>query len=434
MECNLIDTKKINLSNKIFLLILFSFPLIVILGSAAINIASIITSIIFLFVFIKKIETNFFKNKFLIYLIAFLFYIFVNTLIHDQGLPLILKSLGNYRYLILAASVYLALDISSERSKKIFIYFNLCLIILVGLDIIYQYIFQKDIFGLTPGMCDITGKNCVRFSGVFGQELIAGGYLVQFGLLVFFLLQKINNQKNYLVQAIEIIFILFLFVVILLTGERNAIIIFLLSIFFFYIFQKKYFNLILIFLFFFISIFIISQKIDSVKSRFLYPVGTWGDIYHAKKSTLEEKIIDSPWMLHYKAAVELFLERPIVGHGAKSFRILCKDTNINAKAINKLSRYSPCSTHPHNYLLELLSEHGIIGGILFAGLIIGIAVKIFKIRNYHTKESVVAIGLGSLLLAIMFPLKPSGSFFSTFNASLLFYIMGFFLYYSRKVK
>jgi hypothetical protein len=72
--------------------------------------------------------------------------------------------------------------------------------------------------------------------------------------------------------------------------------------------------------------------------------------------------------------------------------------------------------------------------MLFAGLIIGIVVKIFKIRNYHTKESVVAIGLGSLLLAIMFPLKPSGSFFSTFNASLLFYIMGFFLYYSRKVK
>ena len=45
-------------------------------------------------------------------------------------------------------------------------------------------------------MCDVTGKNCVRFSGVFGQELIAGGYLVQFGLLVFFLLQKINNQKK----------------------------------------------------------------------------------------------------------------------------------------------------------------------------------------------------------------------------------------------
>lgn len=423
-----------NLSNKIFILILISFPLIVIIGSAAINLATIITSIICLFFLIKKKETNSFKNKLLIYLIAFFFYIFVNTLVHDQSFTLILKSLGNYRYLILAASVYLALEISSQKLKKIFIYFNLCLVILLGLDIIYQYIFQKDILGLAPGMCDNYGKNCTRFSGFFGQELIAGAYLVQIGLLVFFLLQKINNQKNYLEQAIEVIFILFLFVVILLTGERNAIIIFLLSIFFFYIFQKKYINLILIFLFFFICVFIISQRIDFVKKRFLYPVDTWGDIYHGKKSTLEEKIIDSPWMLHYKAAVELFLERPIIGHGAKSFRILCKDTNINAKTINKKSRYNVCSTHPHNYLLELLSEHGLIGGMLFVGLIMGIVVKIFKIRNYHTRESAVAVGLGSLLLAIMFPLKPSGSFFSTFNASLLFYIMGFFLYYSRKVK
>jgi hypothetical protein len=37
-------------------------------------------------------------------------------------------------------------------------------------------------------------------------------------------------------------------------------------------------------------------------------------------------------------------------------------------------------------------------------------------------------------LAIMFPLKPSGSFLTTFNASILFYIFGFFLYYTTKVK
>jgi O-antigen ligase len=139
-------------------------------------------------------------------------------------------------------------------------------------------------------------------------------------------------------------------------------------------------------------------------------------------------------MLHYKAATELFLERPIIGHGTKSFRVLCNGTDIQAKLKNQISRYSACSTHPHNYLLEFLVEHGLIGGMLFIGLMIGIVVKIFKIRNSHTRESVVAIGVGCLLLAIMFPFKPSGSFFSTFNASLLFYIMGFFLYYSRKVK
>lgn len=434
MKYNLFDIININLSNKIFLLLLFSFPLIMILRSAAINATTLITSVFFLFFLIKKKETNFFKDRIVIYLIAFLFFIFANTLLHDQDFTLMLKSLGNYRYLILTVSVYLALDCISEKSKKIFLYFNFCLVVLLGLDIVYQYIFQKDIFGFTPGMCDTFGKNCVRFSGVFGDELIAGGYIAQVGLSVFFLLQITKNRKSYLQKIIEFFFIAFLFGVILLTGERNAIIIFSLSILFFYFFQKKYLNLILIFLLFFLSIFIISQKIDSVKSRFLYPVDTLGDIYHGKKSTLKEKIIDSPWMLHYKAATELFLERPIIGHGTKSFRVLCNDTNIQAKQKNQISRYSACSTHPHNYLLEFLAEHGLIGGMLFIGLIIGIFVKIFKIRNYGTKESVAAIGFGSLLLAIMFPFKPSGSFFSTFNASLLFYIMGFFLYYSRKVK
>lgn len=434
MKHNLFSITNINISNKIFLFILFFFPLIIIFRSAATNIAVLIVSAIFILFLIKKIDTNFFKDRILIYLTAFLFFIFVNTLLHAQDFTLIIKSLGNYRYLILTASVYFALFSISEKSKKIFIYFNLCLVIIVGLDIIYQYNFHKNIFGFAPGMCEKFTKNCVRFSGVFGDELIAGGYIAQVGLLIFFLLQMTKNKKSYTQKIIKIFYILFMFVIILLTGERNAIIIFSASILFFYIFQKKYLSLFLIFLFFFVSIFITSQKINSVKSRFLNPVDTWGNIYHGKKSSLKEKIIDSPWMLHYRAATELFLERPIFGHGSKTFRILCKDTDIETKLKKQISRYTACSTHPHNYLLEFLSEQGLIGGALFIGLIMFIFFKILSIRNYGTKESIVAIGLGSLLLAIMFPFKTSGSFFSTFNASLLFYIMGFFLYYSRKVK
>jgi hypothetical protein len=127
------------------LLLLFFFPLIIILRIAAINTATLITSAILLFFFIKKIEINFFKDRILIYLSAFLFFIFANTLVHNQDFDIILKSLGNYRYLILTLSVYFALDSISEKSKKIFIYFNLCLVIFVGLDIIYQYNFQKNI-------------------------------------------------------------------------------------------------------------------------------------------------------------------------------------------------------------------------------------------------------------------------------------------------
>ena len=435
MNFKIINIINHNLFNKIFLYIVFFFPLVLILRSVAINIVAIFTSIILLVFCIKKIETDFFKNRFLIYLIVFLSFIFINTLIHDLDLIAILKSLGNYRYLALAMTVYIALRNSSDKLNNNLIYFNLFLIIFVGLDIFYQYIFQKDIFGFVPGMCDESGKNCQRFSGVFGNELIGGGYLSQIGLLVFFLLPNLKNYKSYFTPMREFLFIAFLFFAILISGERNALLIFILSICLFYIFQKKFLNLISMFIIFFILSFSLSQKIESINTRFFNPISSLSNLsMHNENTSVIKKIKDSPWSWHYQAAIELFLERPIIGHGSKSFRVLCKDTDINKRLMKINNTYTVCSNHPHNYLLEFLAEHGLIGAAFFICLIFYIIFKLRLIKNYSKKEAKVLLGLGSLLIAIMFPLKPSGSFFTTFNASMLFYIIGFYLYYSSKVK
>ena len=146
-----------NLSNKILLCIIFLFPLILILRSAAINTTLIFVSDFFLIFYIKKINIDFLKNKFLIFFIAFFLYLFINALINNQNFILILKSLGNYRYLILSIIVYFVLCNISDKSKKLFIYFNCFLIIFVGFDIFYQFFFQIDIFGFVRGMCDSFG-------------------------------------------------------------------------------------------------------------------------------------------------------------------------------------------------------------------------------------------------------------------------------------
>lgn len=433
MKFKIADITNLNLINKFFLFIVLCFPLILILRSFAINLVTITASVVFLLFFFKKIKTDLSKNSFLIYLFVFFFFILINSIIKNQEFNLILKSIVNYRYLILAIIVYIVFDSVSEKLKIFIIYFNICLVVIVGMDIIYQYNFEKNIFGFLPAFCDDFGKNCVRFSGIFNQELIAGAYLSQVGLLFFFILNK-KNQKSSFNYKFNYFFLAFLFSVILLTGERNALLVFLLSIFFYYIFQKKYLKFIKFFLLFFILFIIFAQKFNSVNNRFVNVVNTWGDVYHEKKSTLFEKIKDNPWSLHYQTAIELFLQKPITGHGIKSFRILCKETNISKELIKKKSRYSACSTHPHNYFLEFLSEQGLIGGVFFIGLILGIVIKIFRSIKNDTNESIVVIGLGALILSILFPLKPSGSFFSTFNASLLFYIIGFFLCYSKKIK
>lgn len=425
---------KQNLFDKILIYIIFCFPLIITLRSATINIVTILIFIVIILFFLtKKINITLNKNKFLIYLIIFFAFFFINTIIHNQNFDLILKTLGNYRYLMLAITVSLFLSNISDRLKTNFYYFNFFFIIFIGLDILYQYFFQKDIFGFAAGMCDNYGKNCQRYSGVFGSELIGGSYLAQIGLLFFFLLLDQKKHQKYFVIIKEFLFLLFLFVIILLTGERNALIIFVLTIFFYFFFQKKLLNLISLFFIFFLIAFILSQKVNYVSTRFFKPTQSLSILsFQNKKTTTIEKIKNSPWSWHFQAAAELFLERPLIGHGTKSFRVLCEYTDINKKLIKVNITYTACSTHPHNYLLEFLAEHGLVGALFYIGLIFFVILELSSIKNYSKKDHKVLLGLGCLLLAIMFPLKPSGSFFSTFNASIFFYIIGFFLYYLKK--
>lgn len=425
----------LKLSQKILCIIVFCFPLIILFRSAILNISTLILGIIIFFFLINKFKTDFFQGSLTKYIIFFFLYVLINSLIHELSIKIFLKSLGNFRYLLLTIGVYIVLCISSKKLKSNFIHFNLFLIIFLVFDIMYQNIFGKNIFGFLPGMCDNFGRNCTRFSGMFDQELIAGAYLSQVGMLFFFLLKKLEIKNLFLYEVLKIVFLFIIFYGILLSGERNAFLIFFLCAFFYLIFEKKFLDLFKFILILIVLLTFFSLTINSVKERFVNLVYSWGPIYSGKNSSIQERITYSPWSLHYRASLELFVISPIFGNGFKSFRNKCNETSIQKKLIQNKSRYSACSTHPHNYFLEFLTEQGAIGGIFFLGLIYLIIHRIYKIINFKINcQRFIAVGLGSLILAILFPLKPSGSFFSTFNACLLFYILGFFLYYSKDNK
>ena len=70
----------------------------------------------------------------------------------------------------------------------------------MSLDIIYQSQMGYDIFGYKAGICSypqgsflIDPNFCERFSGFFGDELIAGNFLVTYGL--FFSYITISQKK-----------------------------------------------------------------------------------------------------------------------------------------------------------------------------------------------------------------------------------------------
>ena len=427
----------LNLNNtkKILYFLVLIFPLIIVLKSAAINIALIFISLISILLNIKK-QDLFFKDYFIKFIIIFLGFVFINSLFQFYNTETVIKSLGNFRYLFLTFAVFITLKNISKINYFLFIYLNLILIILIGLDILYQYNFNKNVFGLMPGMCDTNLENCVRFSGVFGSELIAGGYLSQIGLLIFFLIKdnkKFNENKFY--QIIINTFILFLFLIILLTGERNALLIFIICISLSFFLQKKIriVSFLISNVAFLIILLLISQNSHSIKARYI----NFLNISSVKiDSSIVKKITNTPWGYHYQAGFELFLEKPLVGHGYKSFRFKCSETKIDKDTVankDKYKNYRACSSHPHSYVVEFLSENGMVGFLFFIIFLFIICSKIIKSRKYF-KNDYIAIGIGSLIVAILFPFKPSGSFFSTFNASILFYLLGFFLYYTRELK
>ena len=93
--------------------------------------------------------------------------------------------------------------------------------------------------------------------------------------------------------------------------------------------------------------------------------------------------------------------------------------------------------HPHNYYLEILTETGVIGFLIFLLILIYI-LKVsffnkFKISNPMYKD-LKLIPFVFLFLFEIFPLKSTGSFFTTGNSTYLFLIIGILIGLLRRDK
>ena len=60
---------------------------------------------------------------------------------------------------------------------------------------------------------------------------------------------------------------------------------------------------------------------------------------------------------HAIAAIKIFKDNPILGIGPKNFRFECRKKDYN------ISEFS-CTSHPHNFYIQLLAETGLLGIII----------------------------------------------------------------------
>jgi len=424
--------------NFLFAILIFSY----IAGNLAINL-NIILILIFGLVFYKndifKIEYDF-LDKLIIFAFLYIlcsgiynnYYLKINNISSDN--TILIKSILYLRFLLLYFVIIFLIK-KDKLNFKVFFAASSIATIFVSLDILYQFNYGYDIFGY-EGVPR-------RLSGPFGDEWIAGSFIFKFGIFSFFLYPlflKIDN-KLVIYSSFLILFFLFFFSLIL-TGNRTPFFLFLIVISCILLFEKNLRKFFILFIS--ISLILISltynfhqqtkDHLSSYKNKIVSFFYVLSDKNILTEKELDDYFQENPnnmfytfeykdnfykmnnsYLKEFKTGFMTWRVNKFFGGGVKSFIINCARANI-----------PNCVNHPHNYFLEILSELGIFGFMIFIILFLIIIYKTF-VKKYFTKakfkQSFIIVPFIFLFLAEIFPLKNTGSFFSTFSATYFFLIM-----------
>ncbi len=371
-----------------------------------------ISALFFLFYSFRNNDFFYFENKpFLIFL---LFYIIVSLIsLQSDNIPLSIKSsLPYFRIGVFSCFIWYLID----RDKSILAYFYYALILCFSalvIDGYTQYFIEFNLLGI-----EISG---IRVSSFFDEELIMGSYLSRLFPLLFALF-LVKKKQKYEIYFIGLLFI-FVDVLIFMSGERSSFFFLNLSTLFIIILIKEYQKFRLItFIIAIIFIFVLSLNSSSLSHRmFKGPAEQMGFIESSKEPVIFSKMHDS----HIRTAYKIFKDQPIFGHGPKMFRILCKNEKYAT------GKY-PCSTHPHNFYIQLLAETGIIGFLfLFSAFIyvVYIALRQFKSIILKQKRPLTdyQICLLAGILISVWPFSPNGNFFHNWLMIVYSLPVGFYL-------
>ena len=395
-----------------------------------------VSALYFLYYIFKTKNIYYFNNKPLIIFFIFCIVSIICSLLAEDIMLSFESSLFYFRIGVFSCFIWYLID----KDKSIINYFYnsliLCFLVLV-IDGYYQYFNGENIFGLK--VVDFQhGEAGQRISSFFGDEWILGSYLSRLFPLLFALF-SVKQKKRFEIYFIGLLFIL-VDVLIYLSGERSAFFFLNLSTIFIIILIKDYqkFRLITFILGIICIILLSLNSPKFIEHMFVGPAKVMGLIETSAPTTStstepKKKIIFSE--SHdslIRTAYNMFKDKPILGHGPKMFRVLCKNKKY---AVGK----SPCLTHPHNFYVQLLAETGIVGFLfLLSALLYVLYAALIQFKSIILKKerylSDYQVCLLAGVLITLWPLSPNGNFFNNWLMIVYSLPVGFYLQsiYSKK--
>ena len=500
--------KNFNL-NYISSFLLIIFPISLVAGSFIAEISMNSLSLIFLYKIFRNKNFNIFKKNFFLIFIIFYVIILVSVIFSNYIEAIFFKNFFYFRYILFTfAIVYL---LKENNKLYLLVYKVLCAIFLIlSIDGLVQFFFDHNILGDPKIRPD-------RLTGLFGDKMILGSYLSRILPLIvglFFYNLLVLNKK----QKILGIFIIFIsFITIFLSGERMPLI----SIIFYFISLIVFINInkkikLLFFSTIFSSIIIVLVLSPTIFDRHIKQTIDQVNFNFDKKNFFSNFLF---YDRTYTTAINGFLDKKIIGHGAKSFRYFCKEARyvdklpmkyeqysigglIDAKKgfitkiffkqgdvvkrgdpifnyitggseksfiikeklfpnefyfsriklppANEQNKYKPlnlnhigldfyykkngCTTHPHNFYIQLLSETGLVGFFTIFSIFIYLIFLVLKNYFFSFQKKQKKNLMTNFQICLIFgfittllPFVPNGNFFNNWISMIIFYPVGFYL-------
>lgn len=428
----------------IFIFFCILFPISLITGPFLPDLLIVLLSFFFLYDLNKNKNFTFLNNRFFFIFLSLYFYLLLSSLNSNYIFESLSSSLFYFRFIFYTLGLcYFFLKI--KNSINLFSYSIIVCIFTLLIDTIFQIIYGFNILGFK-----VIG---IRYSSFFGDELIMGSYISKIApvFLAIYMLKLNLDKKEYF--FISVIFCICFFLI-YSSGERTAFYNFcifslLFLIYFYRIFVLLFALVLVLFLLIFhntsdikfsrmflqpfngLEITTKDKKLEIKNNEFENDI----DYLHSNKINIFDKEIfffNEIYHRFYLVSKNIYFDNLIIGAGPKNYRNYCSDYkyaliySINNDLIKGNTFVKSCNTHPHNYILQFVSELGSIGLLIYFIFFIFLIYNFIYLflRNMRSKFIDYSCSTYVSCIAIIVNLNPfitSGNFFNNWN-SILFYL------------
>jgi O-antigen ligase len=405
--------------------LLYLLPLALLTGPFLPDLIVTCASISFVYYSLKFKEKKYFKNYFF-YFFSIMWIVFMSSSFLSENILISLKSsLAYIRHIIFIFLVYFIIDKNKKFLKK----FNFYLIILLTL-VVFDSIIQKS-FGFN--LFGFKSPHELKITSFLGDEPILGTYFLRIYSILFLINLMLNKNSNVLLGLFYVIIVPLVFY----SGQRTIFYLSLLFIPFFLIFihHNKY-NILSLFILFGFLFYNFSFN-ESYKNRMITDITSNYSKFKPQNYSNDSKhkyfkfLFYSPHQtVLWITSLNMFFQNKMLGVGPNNFRYKCEEyKKIDDK------EFDYCSSHPHNFLFQFLSETGLIGTILYIFFLLYVIKELLFLflRKILRKQIDIPYAFVLFILIInFFPFVPNGNFFNNYLSIINLMPVPFLIYMINK--